>query len=92
MAVSALVRLSEDTVIRHAYQKRQDEIALFNNRINTYMRELGEKDAAIADKDAAIADKDAAIADKDAAIADKDATIADQAKLIAELLLLREKK
>jgi len=44
MAVSALVRLSEDKVIRQTYQKRQDEITLYNKRISDYRRraELAE--------------------------------------------------
>ena len=36
MVVSELVKLSEDMIIRHAYQKRQDEVMLYNNRINNY--------------------------------------------------------
>ena len=36
MAVSALVRLSEDKVTRQAYQKRRDEIMLFNKRVKDY--------------------------------------------------------
>jgi len=36
MAVSALVRLSEDKITRQAYQKRQDEIMLYNKRISDY--------------------------------------------------------
>jgi len=54
MAVSALVRLSEDKITRHAYQKRQDEIMLYNKRVYNYERMLEEKDAALADKDAEI--------------------------------------
>jgi len=44
MAVSALVRLSEDKVTRQAYQKRQDEVMLYNKRIGDYRRraELAE--------------------------------------------------
>jgi len=38
MAVSALVRLSEDKITRQAYQKRQDEIILYNKRISDYKR------------------------------------------------------
>ena len=56
MAVSALVRLSEDKVTRQAYQKRQDEITLYNKRISNYKREIEEKDIALADKDAIIAE------------------------------------
>ena len=33
MAVSELVRLSEDKVTRQAYQKRQDEIMLYNRKM-----------------------------------------------------------
>ena len=36
MAVSALVRLSEDKITRQAYQRRQDEIMSYNKRINDY--------------------------------------------------------
>jgi len=36
MAVSTLVRLSEDKITRQAYQKRQDEIMLFNKRTEDY--------------------------------------------------------
>ena len=38
MAVSTLVRLSEDKVTRQAYQKRQDEVMLHNKRISDYKR------------------------------------------------------
>ena len=46
MAVSALVSLSEDKVTRHAYQKRQDEIMLFNKRAKEYeqMKQQAEQD------------------------------------------------
>jgi len=37
MAVSELVRLSEDKITRQAYQKRQDEIMLYNKRLNDYI-------------------------------------------------------
>ena len=64
MAVSALVRLSEDKVTRQAYQKRQDEIMLYNKRINDYkhiaeeaQRESQEKDAIIAQLKAQLAEK-----------------------------------
>ena len=36
MAVSALVRLSEDKVTRQAYQRRQDDIMLAAKRTNDY--------------------------------------------------------
>jgi len=44
MVVSELVRLSEDKVIRHAYQKRQDEIMLYNKKINDYIQRAEESD------------------------------------------------
>ena len=59
MAVSTLVKLSEDKITRQAYQKRQDEIILHNERNREYKRmeqELEEKNVALADKDAIIAD------------------------------------
>ena len=45
MAVSALVRLSEDKVTRQAYQKRQDEIVLYNKRINDYKHRAEQAEA-----------------------------------------------
>jgi predicted transposase/invertase (TIGR01784 family) len=45
MAVSALVRLSEDKITRQAYQKRQDEIALYNNRISDYRQRAEQAEA-----------------------------------------------
>ena len=46
MAVSELVRLSEDKITRQAYQKRQDEIMLYNKRLNDYinMRHIAEQE------------------------------------------------
>jgi hypothetical protein len=38
MAVSTLVRLSEDKVTRQAYQNRQDEIMLQNKKAADYER------------------------------------------------------
>jgi len=81
MAVSELVRLSEDKITRQAYQRRQDEILLQHlkdRKMTELENEIARKDAALADKDAALADKDAALADKDAALADKDAALADK--------------
>ena len=66
MAVSTLVRLSEDKVTRQEYLRRQDDILLQNKRsvdYNRMKRELVEKGATIAEKDAALADKDAIIAE-----------------------------
>ena len=58
MAVSALVRLSEDKITRQAYQKRQDEIMLHNKRMSHMEQEIKNKDTIIADKDVIIANKD----------------------------------
>ena len=52
MAVSTLVRLSEDKVTRQAYQRRQDEIVLQNRKD----RRLTELEAEVAEKDALIAE------------------------------------
>ena len=40
MAVSTLVRLSEDKVTRQAYQRRQDEIMLYNKQISDFKQAL----------------------------------------------------
>ena len=51
MAVSTLVRLSEDKVTRQEYLRRQDDILLSAKKANDYKRmerELKEKDAIIA--------------------------------------------
>ena len=74
MAVSTLVRLSEDKLTRQEYLRRQDDIMLQHQR-----------DRRLAEAEAALAEKDAAIADQSAAIAEKDAALAEQAKRIAEL-------
>jgi predicted transposase/invertase (TIGR01784 family) len=50
MAVSALVKFSEDKITRHAYQRRQDEIMLNKKKELDYERRLGEKDITIADQ------------------------------------------
>jgi len=49
MAVSALVRLSEDKITRQAYQKRQDEIVLYNKRISDY-KQIAEQEKLRAEK------------------------------------------
>jgi predicted transposase/invertase (TIGR01784 family) len=56
MAVSALVKLSEDKVTRHAYQRRQDEIMLNRRKELDYERRLDEKDTTIADQAKIIAE------------------------------------
>ena len=44
MAVSTLMRLSEDKLTRQAYQKRQDEVTLYNKRINDYRHRVEQSD------------------------------------------------
>jgi len=56
MAVSTLVKLSEDKIMRQAYQRRQDDIMLYNKRISDYEQRLEESENALADKDAIIAE------------------------------------
>jgi len=80
MAVSALVRLSEDKVIRQAYQRRQDDLMLQNRKD----RKLSELEASIAKKDAILAEKDAILVEKEASIAEKDAIIAKLRSQLAE--------
>ena len=45
MAVSALARLSKDKLARLEYLQRQDEIALYNMRINEYRQALDDETA-----------------------------------------------
>ena len=99
MAISTLAKLSEDKIIRQAYQKRQDEIMLINSTINNYkrkaeqgmrkaeqeMRRAEQAESALEEKDAALAEKDAVLAEKDAVLAEKNAALASQARLIVEL-------
>jgi hypothetical protein len=67
MAVTTLVRQSEDKIVRQAYQRRKDEIH-FNN-MNAYRAEQAE--AALVQKDGIIAEKDALIAELQAQLASK---------------------
>jgi len=47
MAVSALVKWSEDVATRQAYQRRQDDIMLSKRRELDYEQKLEEKDTII---------------------------------------------
>ena len=78
MAISELVRLSEDKVTRQAYQRRQDEIMLYNKRIRDYQH-IAEQEKHRADA-------------AESALAEQEATIADQARVIAELRSQLDKK
>ena len=70
MAVSTLVSLSEDKVTRQAYQKRQDEIMLYNKRINDYKR-VAEQESHRAEQERQRAEQaESALEEKDAIIAE----------------------
>ena len=67
MAVSALVRLSEDKVTRQEYLRRQDDIMLHNKRVRDYelMKQRAEQaERASAEKDAIIAQLKAQLGEK----------------------------
>ena len=102
MAVSALVRLSEDKVTRQAYQRRQDDIMLAAKKANDYKllelraeqdrRRAEQAESALVQKDVALADAESALVQKDVALADKDAALADKDAIIAELRSQLSKK
>jgi uncharacterized coiled-coil protein SlyX len=60
MAVSTLVRLSEDKLTRQEYLKRQDDIMLQNQK----ERRLVELETTIADQSTTIADQNTTVADQ----------------------------
>ena len=65
MAVSALVRLSEDKVTRQKYLRRQDDIMLHNKRVRDYelMKQRAEQEKNRAEQaERASEEKDAIIA------------------------------
>jgi len=62
MAVSTLVRLSEDKVTRQAYQKRQDEVMLYNKRINDYRYKAEQANRRAEQAESELEEKDAIIA------------------------------
>jgi len=86
MAVSELVRLSEDMVIRQAYQRRQDDIMLYNKRIGDFIRRAelakAENDQMKAEIDQMKAENDQMKAENDQTKAENDQmkTESDQAK------------
>ena len=100
MVVSTLARLSEDKLVRQAYQRRQDDVAVYNIKVRNYEATIANqsttiadqaaalafKDNALADQSATIADQAVALADKDNALADQSTTIADQANKIEMLM------
>jgi predicted transposase/invertase (TIGR01784 family) len=67
MAVSALVKLSEDKVTRQAYQRRQDELLLQSRKD----RRLSELEATVAAKDDALAEQAKLIAELRSQLAKK---------------------
>ena len=95
MAVSELVRLSEDKVTRQAYQRRQDEIMLHNKRINDYenMKLRAEQESRRAEQESRRAEEESRRAETaESALVEKETTIADQARVIAELRSQLDKK
>ena len=66
MAVSTLVRLSEDKITRQAYQRRQDELMIQLRK----ERRLIELEVALAENEAALAEKDSVLAEKEASLAE----------------------
>ena len=84
MAVSTLVRLSEDKITRQAYQRRQDEILIHLRK----ERRLTELEVALEEKDSALAENKTVLAEKEIALAEKDA---ENERLRKELAKLRVK-
>jgi hypothetical protein len=77
MAVSALARMSKDKIKRQAYQRRQDDILLYNKRMSDFMH-MAEQEKKRAEQ-----------AEKRAEQAEKMAT---QEKKKAEKMIEQEKK
>ncbi|MCL1995865.1 MAG: hypothetical protein FWG63_06655, partial [Defluviitaleaceae bacterium] len=94
MAVSALVRLSEDKVTRQAYQRRQDDIMLAAKKANDYKllelraeqnRRRAEQDRHRAEQaESALAEKDVALADAESALVQKGVALADKDAALAD--------
>ncbi|MCL2051125.1 MAG: Rpn family recombination-promoting nuclease/putative transposase [Lachnospiraceae bacterium] len=71
MAVSELVRMSEDKVTRQAYQRRQDEIMLYNNRVNNLTRKAEQESRRADEAEATVADQAKIIAELRSQLAEK---------------------
>ena len=85
MVVSELVKLSEDRVIRQAYQRRQDDILLYNKRISDYERTI-EQAGRIIEQEKLKAEQEKRKAEQaEAALVDKDAIIAELRSRLGEL-------
>jgi len=70
MAVSTLVRLSEDKVTRQAYQRRQDEIMLHNMRYEQLKQRAEESDRRAEQSDRRAEEAENALLEKDSIIAE----------------------
>ena len=79
-AVQELDRLSQDKNKRLAYQRRLDEVWSYNR----ILRQIAEKEMALAEKDTVIAEKDTALAEKDTALAEKETVITEMGSALAE--------
>ena len=67
MAMSVLVRQSEDKIARQAYQRRKDEIFYYNKNMNErdeYKRRAEDAESALEEKDAIIAQLKARLGEK----------------------------
>ena len=86
-AMETLTVLSADKEARRAYQRRKDNLFIWNEQqeqLKEYRIQLISKDAIIANKDAQLSDKDAQLSDKDAQLSDKDAQLSDKDAIIAD--------
>ena len=92
MAVSTLVRHSEDKYKRQAYQRRKDDIYFYNKEKLEYESKL-EQERGRAEQERSRAEQERNRAEQEQLRAEEaEATIADQAKLIAKLQSLLNEK
>jgi len=85
-AMETLTVLSADKEARRAYQRRMDNLFIWNEqqaRLKEYIAIIANKDTQLSDKDAIIANKDTQLSDKDAIIANKDTQLFDKDAIIA---------
>ena len=83
MAVSALVRLSKDKLKRQEYLKRQDEIMLYNKRLNDLVNKIGQERQK-AEQERQKAEQAVQKEEQERLRADKEKLRADREKLRAE--------
>ncbi|MDR1688924.1 MAG: hypothetical protein LBS21_09995, partial [Clostridiales bacterium] len=83
MVVSELARLSEDSIVRQIYQRRQDDIMLYNKRISDYRNGM-EQESLRADKESRRAEKESRRAEKESLRAEKESRRAEKESQRAE--------